>query len=290
LHLLWTINLQPFPHWSTWRYNKLTICSYAHYHTGTVAEPPVSYNGKAMGGNRAKNMIGNISQREEELDIRGAEMYEAEKRLAAAQADVREDTNSLIAREDYLQQREHALQQREHANQQREQSQQYKHYQQREQGLSEREQAVTAREHANHECEQAFAMFEEEMLRQLEANYDGVASTVSQMRRAVGNAQGSLGNRRQHVLYHENFPHVAQGTLGPGNYENPSTSNDLVAHTLHRQIRGFYCYRRRHWSTGRSGPDARRGRKCAPRPSPQCLTPSTSPLMISCCASRCEKV
>jgi hypothetical protein len=208
----------------------LTTYSYAHYHTGTVAEPPISYNGKAMGGNRAKNMIGNISQREEELDIRGAEIDEAERRVGFAQADVREQTNSLIAREEYMQQREkalqqreqsvlqceQALQQREHTSQQREQSQQHKHYEQRERGLSEREQAVTAREHTSHEREQAFAVFEEGMLRQLEGNYDGVASTVGQMRRAVGNAQGILANRRQQVLYHENFPHVAQGTLGPG--------------------------------------------------------------------------
>ncbi|KAI4849772.1 hypothetical protein E4T45_05783, partial [Aureobasidium sp. EXF-8846] len=206
--------------------------SYAHYHTGTVAEPPISYNGKAMGGNRAKNMICNISQREEELDIRGAEIDEAGRRVGFAQADVREQTNSLIAREEYMQQREkavqrreqsvlqceQALQQREHTSQQREQSQQHKHFEQRERGLSEREQAVTAREHASHEREQAFAVFEEGMLRQLEGNYDGVASTVSQMRRAVGNAQGILANRRQQVLYHENFPHVAQGTLGPGRY------------------------------------------------------------------------
>jgi hypothetical protein len=283
------------------RYNKLTIYSYAHYHTGTVAEPPISYNGKAVGGTRAKNMIGNISQREEELDIRGAEIDEAERRIAFSQADVREQTNSLIAREEYMQQREealqqreqsvlqceNALQQRERANQQREQGQQHKHYQQREQGLSEREQTVTAREHANHEREQAFAVFEEGMLRQLECNYDGVASTVSQMRRAVGNAQGILANRRQQVLYYENFPHVAQGTLGPGSFRLPSASDDLSAYTLHRQICGFHCYRRRHWCIGRSGPDARRGRNCAPRPSSQCYTPSTSPLTISCCTFRC---
>lgn len=286
------------------RYNKLTSYSYAHYHTGTVAEPPISYNGKAMGGNRAKNMICNISQREEELDIRGAEIDEAGRRVGFAQADVREQTNSLIAREEYMQQREkavqrreqsvlrceQALQQREHTSQQRGQSQQHKHFEQRERGLSEREQAVTAREHASHEREQAFAVFEEGMLRQLEGNYDGVASTVSQMRRAVGNAQGILANRRQQVLYHENFPHVAQGTLGPGSSRLPSASNDLAAYTLHRQIRGFHCYRRCHWCTGRSGPDARRGRNCAPRPSSQCFALSTSPLIYRRCTFRCEEI
>jgi uncharacterized protein (DUF3084 family) len=191
-----------------------------------------------MGGNRAKKMIGNIGQREEELDIRGAEVYDAEQRVAAAQADLRERTNSVVAREEYMQQREQALQQRtqdvqqrEQTNQQRELGQQHKHYQQREHALLEREKAIAIREHANHEREQAFAVFEEGMLRQLEGNYEGVASTVSQMRRAVGNAQGILANRRQQVLYHENFPHVAQGAQGLGNYDYPSTSASLAANT-----------------------------------------------------------
>jgi uncharacterized protein (DUF3084 family) len=198
-----------------------------------------------MGGNRAKKMIGNIGQREEELDIRGAEVYDAEQRVAAAQASLRERTNSVVAREEYMSQRDQALQQREQAlqqrtqdfqqreqtNQQRELGQQHKHYQQRENALLEREKAIAIREHANHEREQAFAVFEEGMLRQLEGNYEGVASTVSQMRRAVGNAQGILANRRQQVLYHENFPHVAQGAQGLGNHDYPSTLANLAANT-----------------------------------------------------------
>jgi uncharacterized protein (DUF3084 family) len=191
-----------------------------------------------MGGNRAKKMIGNIGQREEELDIRGAEVYDAEQRIAAAQADLRERTNSVVAREGYMQQREQALQkrtqdvqQREQTNQQRELGQQHKHYQQRENALLEREQAIVIREHTNHEREQAFAVFEEGMLRQLEGNYEGVASTVSQMRRAVGNAQGILANRRQQVLYHENFPHVAQSAHGLGNYDYLSSSDVSMTYT-----------------------------------------------------------
>ncbi|KAH0373623.1 hypothetical protein KCU89_g18314, partial [Aureobasidium melanogenum] len=38
------------------------------------------------------------------------------------------------------------------------------------------------------------------------------------MRRAVGNAQGILANRRQQVLYHENFSNSVQGTHGQGRY------------------------------------------------------------------------
>jgi uncharacterized protein (DUF3084 family) len=160
-------------------HSRLTIYSYAHYHTGTVAEPPISYNGKALGGNRAKKTIGNIGQREEELDIRGAE-----QRVAAAQAELGERTKAVVAREEYMQQREEALRQREHT-------------------LLEREKAIAIREQTKYEREQAFAVFEEGMLRQLEDNYNNIASTVSQMRRAVGNAQGILANRRQQVLYHE---------------------------------------------------------------------------------------
>ncbi|KAG9591121.1 hypothetical protein KCU77_g6712, partial [Aureobasidium melanogenum] len=214
-------------------------CLYAHYHTGTVAEPPISINGRAMGGTRAKNMLGSISQREEELSIRGAEIYDGEQRLVAAQADLEERLNAMAAREQHVQQREKAVQQREdtvkqreqavqqreqcvHQHeqivQQREQSQQRKRSLQREQAIAERETAIAAREHSNYEREQAFAAFEEGMLRQLEGNYTSIASTVSQMRRAVGNAQGILANRRQQVLYHENFSNSVQGTHGQGGY------------------------------------------------------------------------
>ncbi|KAG9644424.1 hypothetical protein KCU64_g11349, partial [Aureobasidium melanogenum] len=221
-------------------------CLYAHYHTGTVAEPPISINGRTMGGNRAKNMLGSISQREEELSIRGAEVYDGEQRLVAVQADLEERLNAMAAREQHIQQREEAVQQRENTVQQREQSvhqheqavqqreqaihqreqtihqreqnQQRKRSLQHEQAIAERETATAAREHSNYEREQAFATFEEGMLRQLEGNYTSIASTVSQMRRAVSNAQGILANRRQQVLYHENFSNNVQGTHGQGRY------------------------------------------------------------------------
>lgn len=178
------------------RYSRLTRYSYAHYHTGTVAEPPISYNGKAMGGNRAKTMIGNIGQREEELDLRSAEVYDAEQRLATAQADLRERTNAVTVREQQMQQREQAL--------------------------LENRNALSTHDQANHEREQAFAVFEEETLRQLEGHYNDIASTVSQMRRAVGNAQRILTNRRQQVLYHENLPNAMQDTHGQGDCERLS--------------------------------------------------------------------
>jgi chromosome segregation ATPase len=155
-----------------------------------------------MGGTRAKNMIGNIGQREEELSTRGAELYDVEQRLATAQADLNERTNALNSRE--------------------------KHMQQREQALLERRNALSTHDQTNHEREQAFAMFEEGMLRQLESNYNSIASTVSQMRRAVGNAQGILINRRQQVLYHENFSNAMQDTHGQGNHEHLSTSGGIV--------------------------------------------------------------
>ncbi|KAH0006660.1 hypothetical protein KCU78_g12196, partial [Aureobasidium melanogenum] len=228
-------------------------CLYAHYHTGTVAEPPISINGRAMGGTRAKNMLGSISQREEELNIRSAEIYDGEQRLVAAHAELEERLSAITAREQHVQQREEAVQKREEAIQQREQSvhqreqavqqceqalqqrgqaiqqreqaihqheqsQQRKRSLQREQAIAERETAIAAREHSNYEREQAFAAFEEGMLRQLEGNYTSITSTVSQMRRAVGNAQGILANRRQQVLYHENFSNSVQGTHGQGRY------------------------------------------------------------------------
>lgn len=230
--------------------SQLTFHSYAHYHTGTVAEPPISVNGRAMGGNRAKNMLGSISQREEELSIRGAEIYDGEQRLVAVQADLEERLNAMAAREQHIQQREEAVQQRENTVQQREQSvhqheqavqqreqaihqreqtihqreqnQQRKRSLQHEQAVAERETATAAREHSNYEREQAFATFEEGMLRQLEGNYTSIASTVSQMRRAVSNAQGILANRRQQVLYHENFSNNVQGTHGQGKCGCPS--------------------------------------------------------------------
>lgn len=176
-----------------------------------------------MGGNRAKNILGSISQREEELSIRGGEIYDGEQRLVAAQADLEERLNAVAAREQRLQQREEevqqreeAIQQRQHTVQQREQTQQRKRSIQREQAITERENAIAAREHSNHERERAFAVFEEGMLRQLEENYTGIASTVNQMRRAVGNAQGILTHRRQQVLHHENFGNGVQGTQGQG--------------------------------------------------------------------------
>jgi len=144
-----------------------------------------------MGGNRAKKMIGSIGQREEELDLRGAEVYAAEQRLAAAQADLRERTDAVVVREQQMQQREQAL-------------------------LDARN-ALSTHDQTNHEREQAFTVFEEGMLRQLEDNYNNVASTVSQMRRAVGNAQRILTNRRQQVLYHENLSNAMQDTHGQGN-------------------------------------------------------------------------
>ncbi|KAG9530472.1 hypothetical protein KCU93_g2604, partial [Aureobasidium melanogenum] len=221
-------------------------CLYAHYHTGTVAEPPISINGRAMGGTRAKNMLGSISQRKEELNIRSAEIYDGEQRHIAAQAELEERLSAMAAREQHVQQREEAIQQREDTVQQREQavqqceqalqqrgqaiqqreqaihqheqSQQRKRSLQREQAIAERETAIAAREHNNYEREQAFAAFEEGMLRQLEGNYTSITSTVSQMRRAVGNAQGILANRRQQVLYHENFSNSVQGTHGQGRY------------------------------------------------------------------------
>ncbi|KAH0354454.1 hypothetical protein KCU81_g1273, partial [Aureobasidium melanogenum] len=188
-------------------------CLYAHYHTGTVAEPPISINGKAMGGTRAKNMLGNISQREEELSIRSTEIHDGEQRLIAARANLEERLNALAAREKHIQQREEAIQQREDTVQQREQT-----IQQREQTLQQRTQAIQQREHNNHSREQAFAVFEEAMLRQLEASYTNITSTVSQMRRAVSNAQNILTNRRHQVLYHENFSNSLQGTFGQGRY------------------------------------------------------------------------
>ncbi|KAG9690558.1 hypothetical protein KCU95_g10213, partial [Aureobasidium melanogenum] len=181
-------------------------CLYAHYHTGTVAEPPISINGKAMGGTRAKNMLGNISQREEELSIRSTEIHNGEQRLIAAQTDLEERLNALAAREKHIQQREEAIQQREDT------------VQQREQALPQRTQAIQQREHNNHSREQAFAVFEEATLRQLEASYTSITSTVSQMRRAVSNAQNILTNRRHQVLYHENFSNSLQGTFGQGRY------------------------------------------------------------------------
>jgi hypothetical protein len=212
--------------------SRLTLYSYAHYHTGTVAEPPISINGRAMGGTRAKNMLGSISQREEELNIRSAEIYDGEQRLVAAHAELEERLSAITAREQHDQQREEAVQKREEAIQQREQSvhqheqavqqgeqalqQRGQAIQQREQAIAERETAIAAREHNNYEREQAFAAFEEGMLRQLEGNYTSITSTVSQMRRAVGNAQGILANRRQQVLYHENFSNSVQGTHGQG--------------------------------------------------------------------------
>jgi len=144
-----------------------------------------------MGGNRAKKMIGSIGQREEELDLRGAEVYAAEQRLAAAQADLRERTDAMIVREQQMQQREQAL--------------------------LEARNALSTHDQTNHEREQAFTVFEEGMLRQLEDNYNDIASTVSQMRRAVSNAQRILTNRRQQVLYHENLSNAMQDTHGQGN-------------------------------------------------------------------------
>lgn len=218
-----------------------------------------------MGGTRAKSMLGSIHQREEELSIRGAEIYDGEQRLVAAQADLKERVNAIAAREQRMQQSEEAFQQREEAFRQREEAvkqreeaiqqredtvqQRSQEVQQREQALqecgqamqrreqaihqreqtlqrnrsiqreqaiAEREKAIAAREHSNHDREQAFAAFEEGMLRQLEGNYTSIASTVNQMRRAVGNAQGILTNRRQQVLHHENFGNSVQSTHGQG--------------------------------------------------------------------------
>ncbi|CAD0099413.1 unnamed protein product, partial [Aureobasidium mustum] len=181
-------------------------CFYAHYHTGTVAEPPISFGGKAMGGTRAKSMLGSINQREEELSIRSAEIHDGEQRILAAQADLEERLNAVAAREQRVQQREEAIQQHEQA------------IQQREQALQDHDQAITTREQTNHSREEAFAAFEEGMLRQLESNYTTIISTVAQMRRAVGNAQGILTNRRQQVRYHENFGNGVQGAHGQGRY------------------------------------------------------------------------
>lgn len=182
-------------------------------------------------------MFGSISQREEELNIRSAEINDGEQRHIAAQAELEERLSAMAAREQHVQQREEAIQQREDTVQQREQAvqqceqalqqrgqaiqhreqaiHQHEQSQQRKRSLQ-REQAIAAREHSNYEREQAFAAFEEGMLRQLEGNYTSITSTVSQMRRAVGNAQGILANRRQQVLYHENFSNSVQGTHGQG--------------------------------------------------------------------------
>lgn len=209
-------------------------------------------------------MLGSIHQREEELSIRGTEIYDGQQRLVAAQADLEERLNAIAVREqrmqqceeaiqqreeavkqreeaieqreDTVQQRSHAVQQREQALQecgqamqrreqaiqQREQTLQRKRSIQREQAIAGRENAIAAREHSNYEREQAFAVFEEGMLRQLEGNYTSIASTVNQMRRAVGNAQGILANRRQQVLHHENFGNSVQGTHGQGKCDHLS--------------------------------------------------------------------
>lgn len=157
-----------------------------------------------MGGYRAKKMIGNIGQREEELNLRGAEVYAAEQRLTAAQADLRERTNAVVAREEHMQEREQAL--------------------------LECRNALSTHDQTNHEREQAFAVFEEGMLRQLEDNYSGIASIVGQMRRAVGNAQRILANRRQQVLYHENLSNAMQDSQGQGNDEPTCTSSGLITY------------------------------------------------------------
>lgn len=149
-------------------------------------------------------MLGSINQREEELSIRSAEIHDGEQRILAAQADLEERLNAVAAREQRVQQREEAIQQHEQA------------IQQREQALQDHDQAITTREQTNHSREEAFAAFEEGMLRRLESNYTTIISTVSQMRRAVGNAQGILTNRRQQVLYHENFGNGVQGAHGQG--------------------------------------------------------------------------
>lgn len=163
-------------------------------------------------------MLGSISQREEELSIRSTEIHNGEQRLIAAQTDLEERLSAMAAREKHIQQREEAIQQREDTVQQREQIIQQREHsvQQREQAFPQRTQAIQQREHNNHSREQAFAVFEEAMLRQLEGNYTSITSTVSQMRRAVSNAQNILTNRRHQVLYHENFSNSLQGTFGQG--------------------------------------------------------------------------
>lgn len=165
-------------------------------------------------------MLGSISQREEELSIRSTEIHNGEQRLIAAQTDLEERLSAMAAREKHIQQREEAIQQREDTVQQREQIIQQREHsvQQREQAFPQRTQAIQQREHNNHSREQAFAVFEEAMLRQLEGNYTSITSTVSQMRRAVSNAQNILTNRRHQVLYHENFSNSLQGTFGQGRY------------------------------------------------------------------------
>lgn len=149
-------------------------------------------------------MLDSISQREEELSIRSTEIHNGEQRLIAAQTDLEERLSAMAAREKHIQQREEAIQQREDT------------VQKREQAIQQRTQAIQQREHNNHSREQAFAVFEEAMLRQLEGNYTSITSTVSQMRRAVSNAQNILTNRRHQVLYHENFSNSLQGTFGQG--------------------------------------------------------------------------
>ncbi|TIA34615.1 hypothetical protein D6C78_06711 [Aureobasidium pullulans] len=209
-------------------------CLYAHYHTGLVAEPPISYQGKAMGGATAKKVLGSINQREEEVALRHREIYDAEQRLDSAHAALNEREQAVYQREQVVVEREQAVVEREQAVVEREQAvvereqavyqreqaiyQSEQTFYQREQAVIERDTAVTARKQANHERDTAFVAFEEGMLRKLEEDYHGVAATVQQIRRAVSNAQRVLTRRREQVLYHENFSSSPQGARGQGRY------------------------------------------------------------------------
>ncbi|THY35072.1 hypothetical protein D6D01_01610 [Aureobasidium pullulans] len=195
-------------------------CLYAHYHTGLVAEPPISYQGKAIGGATAKKVLGTINQREEEVALRHREIYDAEQRLAGAHAALNEREQAVYQREQVVVEREQAVVECEQAVYQREQAiyQSEQTFYQREQAVIERDTAVTAREQANHERDTAFVAFEEGMLRKLEEDYHGVAAIVQQIRSAVSNAQRVLTRRREQVLYHENFSSSPQGARGQGRY------------------------------------------------------------------------
>lgn len=62
-----------------------------------------------MGGTRAKKALGSMAQREQELQTRSADMYEAEQRMAASQTALSEDQAAVAAREKVLQEREAAF-------------------------------------------------------------------------------------------------------------------------------------------------------------------------------------
>jgi hypothetical protein len=126
--------------------------------------------------------------------------------------------------------------------------------------ISEREKSLTRCEQANKEREDAFAEFEEHMLRKLEAGYHGIVATVQRIRRDMAQAQRILTHRREQVLYHENFSDSLRGVYGQGWSSYMVSLLSLLLMMFCRKIRRQHCNRWSAGSYGRVRTESLRGR------------------------------